>query len=369
MRDWATDADWINLGWDDARAAQYRAACEELGGGESLALLPGRIVVRHPGQYAVLTPQGEMPARIKGVLRRDAETWAEMPTVGDWVVIGPRPDEPLWHIHKVLERRTRLIRKSKGTRTVPQVIAANVTVIVVVMGMTGDYNIRRLERYLVIIRESGARPVVVLNKADLLEDDELRQALDFEVRESAPQAEVHVVSALESEGIEEVRSLLAPGETVIFVGSSGAGKSTLINAILREERQATGDVRKGDGKGRHTTTTRELFVIPGHGAIIDSPGIREIQLWTTSAEGLEEAFADIEELVKSCRFSNCTHRNEPGCAILKAIADEDLDPERLRSYESLHREVANVRQREAELAEVRRRVFRSNKPGRKKGGR
>jgi ribosome biogenesis GTPase len=365
MAPWATDTDWLNLGWDDARAAEYDAARAALSADESRALLPGRILARHPGQYAVLTPEGEKAARIKGVLRRDAETWAEMPTVGDWVVIGPQVGETLWHIHKVLERRTRLIRKSKGTRTVPQVIAANVETIVIVMGMTEDYNIRRLERYLVIVRESGARPVIVLNKADLIDDEELRAALEFEVRDSAPQAEVHVVSALHEEGIEEVRSLLQPGGTVIFVGSSGAGKSTLINAILGEERQATGDVRRGDGKGRHTTTTREMFVIPGHGSIIDSPGIREIQLWTTSQEGLEEAFADIEELAKSCRFSNCTHSSEPGCAVLQAIEEEELDAERLQSYMALQRELETVRRREAELAEARRRAFRSHKPGRK----
>lgn len=340
-----------DLGWDSEWAAAFAPWAEQ-------GHVPGRVTVRHPGQYDVLTAEGEVAARIKGRLRSAAETWAEMPTVGDWVAIEQRPGEPMWHLHAVLDRRTRLVRKVKGSATTPQLIATNLTAIVIVMGLTEDYSPRRMERYLTVIHDSGARPVVVLNKADLL-DDELRDQSIAEIKRRAPGCPVHLISALEREGLDPLNALLQPGETILLTGSSGAGKSTLINALLGQERQAVGGVRRGDGKGRHTTTTRELFVIPGRGTLIDSPGIRELQLWSVQAEALTRTFSDIEELVNSCRYSDCSHQNEPGCSVRPAIEDGLLDLDRLEHYEQLKAELDVLRQRESERGDVNRRAFKA----------
>jgi ribosome biogenesis GTPase len=278
--------------------------------------------------------------------------------VGDWVAVEQRPAEPLWHLHAVLDRRTRLVRKMKGSATTPQLIAANLTTIVIVMGLTEDYSPRRMERYLTVVHDSGARPVVVLNKADLL-DNALRAQSLAEIRRRAPGCAVHLVSALEGEGLAPLAGLLRPGETTLLTGSSGAGKSTLINALLGEERQAVGDVRRGDGKGRHTTTTRELFVIPGRGTIIDSPGIRELQLWSVQAEALRRTFCDIEDLVNSCRYSDCSHQSEPGCAVRPALEEGKLDWDRLEHWQQLKRELDVLRLREGERGDVTRRAFKA----------
>lgn len=340
-----------DLGWDDGWAAAFAPWAAQ-------GHVPGRVTVRHPGQYDVLTAEGEVAARIKGRLRSTAETWAALPTVGDWVAVEQRPGEPMWHLHAVLDRRTRLVRKVKGSATTPQLIAANLTTIVIVMGLTEDYSPKRMERYLTVVHDSGAKPVVVLNKADLL-DDELRVQSLAEIRRRAPGCAVYLVSATEGEGLGPLAELLHPGETILLTGSSGAGKSTLINALLGEERQAVGEVRRGDGKGRHTTTTRELFVIPGRGTLIDSPGIRELQLWSVQAEALSRTFCDIEDLVNLCRFSDCSHQNEPGCAVRPAIEEGELDPDRLEHWEQLKRELEVLRQREGERGDVTRRAFKA----------
>lgn len=340
------------LGWDEGLDRDFADVRKR-------GWVPGRVSIRHKGQYSIMTEQGEIAARIKGYLRYTAETFAELPVVGDWVAVGRREHENLWRIHAVLPRRTELRRKVKGTQTKPQVLAANMTTVVIVMGLTEDFNVRRLERYLVLVNESGARPFVILNKSDLVDRAMLHDSLD-EIRDIAGDVTVAPVSAKKGKGIDALKPLLHLGETLVFIGSSGQGKSTLINALLGEERFATGAVRDTDGRGRHTTTRRELVLLPSGAIVIDSPGIREIQLWETE-EGLEESFADIEQLAAQCRFADCTHTVEPGCAVIEAIESEELKAERLESYRNLKEELERLKERGQELGEKPRRAFKEKK--------
>jgi len=352
---WSTLAD---LGWDDDFAREF---AEHFAERDCTA---GRVGVRYKGQYAVLTEAGEVEARIKGVLRYRAGDWAELPVVGDWVALTKKGHDRFWRIHGVLARRTELKRKVAGLRSSTQVLAANVTVVVIVMALTEDYNIRRLERYLTLVHESGARPIVVLNKADLVDEDMLVASLR-EVRAISGDAEIVIASATEGPGIDVVREFVGPRDTVVFVGSSGVGKSTIVNAIVGEERMATGEVRETDGRGRHTTTRRELIVLPAGGMLIDSPGIREIQL-VEADEGLANAFADIEELATRCRFGDCTHTVEPGCAIIAAIENDEIEAGRVDNWRALGEETRRIGQRKNEWNDAERRVFREFRARKKK---
>jgi ribosome biogenesis GTPase len=240
------------------------------------------------------------------------------------------------------------VRKVAGSVTVieEQVVAANVDVVFLVTGLDGNFNLRRIERYLTEAWSSGAQPVILLNKADLCEDVPARVKA---VQSVAPGARVHAVSATMDEGVDVVRSYLAPGRTMAFLGSSGVGKSTIINRLLGEDRQEVQSVSNAVGKGRHTTTSRSLLVHPDGGMIIDTPGMRELQLWA-SEDDVEQSFTDIELLADRCRFTDCTHMAEPGCAVLAAVDDGSLDEERYRSYMKLQREVQRL-QRFQELRE------------------
>ncbi|MBI5155627.1 ribosome small subunit-dependent GTPase A [Candidatus Poribacteria bacterium] len=343
------------LGWDEAWQRLFEAQADA-------GWRPARVATRHKDQYIVLSGEGEHTARIKGHLRYRAEEWTELPVVGDWVMMGRRPHEPVWRIHGILERRVQLSRKAAGSRFGEQVLAANVDSVGVVMGLDEDFNPRRLERYLVAVRESGARPVVILNKADLLRAKEIRASCEA-LEQVANGSTVMVTSASKGSGLAELRSLLAGGQTVVFVGSSGAGKSSLVNCLLGEERQATGEVRESDGEGRHTTSRREMIVLPGGGIVIDSPGIRELQIWS-SEESVEAAFAEIEAAALQCRFSDCRHETEPGCAVRAAIEAGLLDEERLQNYLEMRAERERVTTRRQRMGEATRRAF---KPQRKRG--
>ncbi|HEX7255944.1 MAG TPA: ribosome small subunit-dependent GTPase A [Gaiellaceae bacterium] len=311
------------LGWNDELAAEFAAHAE--------GLEPGRVTAQHRGAWEVATERGDVLVEITGRLRHAAEP-GEHPVVGDWV--GLRADQ----IDVVLPRRSKFSRKTPFTETSEQVLVANVDVAFLVMGLDErDFSIRRLERYLSTAWEGGANPVVVLNKADLATDLDAAVAETESVAFGVP---VHVVTAVAGEGVDVLRPYLDGAKTGVLLGSSGVGKSTLINALLGEGRLATGEVRS-DGRGRHTTSHRELLVLPDGGVLIDTPGLRELQLWETDG-GLDKAFADIAELVTQCRFSDCAHDTEPGCAVRAALEDGSLPADRWESYLKLQRELEHL---------------------------
>ncbi|HEX2190231.1 MAG TPA: ribosome small subunit-dependent GTPase A [Longimicrobiaceae bacterium] len=332
------------LGWDAARAAELAALA---GPGQ----LPARVVARHRGRWMVAGAGGERSAVLAGRFLDHPED--ELPTVGDWVVLEPGDDGGTARIARLLTRRSAFRRRAAGAATRGQTLAANVELALVVTALSGDLNPRRLERYLALAWESGALPLVVLSKAELCAD--LPAALAV-AASAAPGVEVLPVSAATGEGVERIAARLLPGRTAVLLGSSGVGKSTLANRLLGEERLRTGGVR-GDGRGRHTTTHRELLRLAGGALLIDTPGMRELGLWD-AGEGLEAAFGELERLARGCRFRDCGHDAEPGCAVRAAARDGTLDPARLESWRSLRRELAAVERRRdgAAAAEERRRV-------------
>ncbi len=318
--------DLSTLGFDTFFQGQLRSACDT-------PEIPARIAAEHRGAYEVWAAAGRGRARLSGRLRRQLAD-AARPGVGDWVVVSaaPGPDRATL-LERVLERRSVFTRGAAGRVARPQVVAANVDLVFVVCGLDGDFNVRRIERYLARIWASGAQPAVLLNKADICADPKRRAA---GVAAHAPGVPVHLVSALRAEGLEAVRAGFRPGTTVALVGSSGAGKSTLVNALLGEARMRTGAVRAGDARGRHVTTHRQLVVLPGGGLLLDTPGMRELQL--LDEEGIETVFSDIAALAGRCRYRDCRHDTEPGCAVKEAVDSGTLDAQRLAHYRRLERE-------------------------------
>jgi ribosome biogenesis GTPase len=319
-----------SLGWDAFFQDHFRA----LGLPDAT---PGRVVSESKGSFRVAGADGEVTATVAGRLRYRAGEEERYPVVGDWVAVQPLPGEDRGILQAVLPRRSRFSRKAAGPRTEEQIVAANVDTVFIVNALDGGraFNVRRIERYLTLAWSSGAFPVLVLNKIDLCPD-----VPAFVERVEAVAAGVPVcpVSALEKTGLDALRDWLKPGETVAFLGSSGVGKSALINALLGEERLQTGEIRGRDHTGRHTTTRRELLLLPGGGVVIDTPGRRELQLWA-GEDDLDGAFRDIEELARDCRFSDCRHAAEAGCAVKTAIDRGELDPARLASYRKLQKEL------------------------------
>jgi ribosome biogenesis GTPase len=301
-------------------------------------LVPGRVTREHRGLYRVLAEAGEYVAELAGRLRHEARGRADLPAVGDWVALLPAAQGLRATVQAVLPRRSRFVRKTAGEEHDQQVAAANVDTVFLVSGLDHDFNPRRIERYLVMARESGARPVVVLNKADLLPDAAAARA---EVESIAAGAPVHVVSVKEGHGLEQLEPYLRPRETVALLGSSGVGKSTLLNRLSGAERQATGEVRAHDSRGRHVTSHRQMFVLPSGALMVDTPGMRELQLWDAGA-ALGATFDDVAALAAGCRFGDCAHESEPGCAVRQALADGRLDPGRFASYLKLRAEEARV---------------------------
>ncbi|MFM1944011.1 MAG: ribosome small subunit biosis GTPase RsgA [Verrucomicrobiota bacterium] len=301
--------------------------------------VPGRVIVEDKGAYIVTTADGTGPAVVPGKMLHRLTDRSLLPKVGDWVEVSPGEGSSRGVIHAVLPRRTRLVRKEAGRRVEEQVLAANVDVAFVVMALDQSFNLRRLERFLVMVREGGVTPVVVLNKADLSEDG--GKGLAKEAMEVARDAEVVVVSALRKAGLKKLRSMVGAGISFAFIGTSGVGKSSLINVLYGEEIFPTLEVRESDAKGRHSTTWRELIVLPQGGVVIDTPGMREIHMWMAD-QGLEEVFPDVEELALQCHFRSCSHTVEKRCAVQEALARGTLERSRFDSYLKLKQELEQM---------------------------
>jgi ribosome biogenesis GTPase len=327
--------DLQTLGWSDF----YKACFAEYGNQDYTV---GRIITEHKNMYRLLSETGDYLSEISGKLRHEARERQDYPSVGDWVVITERPEEKRATIHAVLPRRTKFSRKVAGDKTTEQIVATNVDTVFLINAMNNDFNIRRIERYLTLAWESGSNPVIVLSKADLCDNvaDKVR-----EVESVALGVPIHVISSIKNEGIDSIIPYLKSGQTIALLGSSGAGKSTLINNLLGKEVQDIQEVREGDDRGRHTTTYRELFVIPTGGLIIDTPGMRELQLWDAE-EGVQQGFSDIEKLAENCYFSNCQHKRERNCAIREALQNGSLNKERYENYLKIKRELAYQVRRE-----------------------
>ncbi|HVR29535.1 MAG TPA: ribosome small subunit-dependent GTPase A [Thermoanaerobaculia bacterium] len=334
----------VELGWSELHAEAF-ASCAARG------LAAGRVSVQQRGVYTLwpLAARGEGAdgiREIEAVAKRSLErSESGFPVIGDWVAFAPAAGGmDRARIETVLPRRTKLSRKVPGERAQEQIVAANVDTVFVMMGLDADFSLRRLERFLVVVWESGAEPVIVLNKIDLSAEPETRLA---EARQVAPGACVLAVGSKERIGLDRLRPWLEPGRTIALLGSSGVGKSTLVNALAGEELQATGEVREHDRRGKHTTSFRRLLRLPGGALLVDNPGVREVQLWTV-AIGDEEAFADVEALAAQCRFADCRHQTEPECAVRAAVEEGRLEQKRLASWRALQEELRRIAERQRE---------------------
>lgn len=316
----------------EALAAQYEP------------LTPCRIILQEKGQYRLISSKGEQTAVVSGKYQFETMSPSDYPAVGDYVMADLNGGDTAV-IHHLLPRYSVFLRKAAGSSRQEQMVAANVDILFLCMSLNNDFNLRRLERYLSVAWDSGSKPIIVLTKADLCEDVGAKLS---EVESVAFGVDVLVTTAMTADGYEKVLSYLKPAQTVAFIGSSGVGKSTLINRLLGEDVLATNGLRNDD-KGRHTTTHRELIFLPNGTMVIDTPGMRELGMWD-SADGVVQTFRDIEELAQQCRFSDCTHQKEPGCAVQAALHSGELTAERLASYQKLMQENAYAADSESYLA-------------------
>jgi ribosome biogenesis GTPase len=331
-----------DLGWNDALAEAFTPHAAE-------GLIPARVAVAYGATFRVVGADLECLADLAGRLRHDARGRRDLPAVGDWIALRPSTiDGGRASIQAVLPRHSLFSRKVAGEVTVEQILAANVDTAFLVTALDAELNLRRLERYLTMTWESGATPVIVLNKTDLA-DDVARHRDD--VQQIAIGVPIHPISARENRGLDALAPYLRPGQTIAVLGSSGVGKSTLINQLLGEERLRTREVRQSDSRGRHTTTHRELVRLPGGALLIDTPGMRELQLWSADA-GLAGTFDDIETFADECFFADCRHDSEPRCAVKRAVEEGRLAGERLASYHKLQREQAALAARQELFAQL-----------------
>jgi len=324
----------VKLGWNERLQHAFAESAQAV-------WVPARIFSVVRGLYQLMTEAGELTGSISGSYRNNAKTTTELPAVGDWVAVEPRSTQGDATIHLLLPRHSKFSRKAAGVTMQEQVIAANIDTVFIVSGLDQNFNLRRIERYLTLTWNSGAQPVIILNKADIVLDAIELQKMVAQCETIAIGVPVHPVSAITGKGFMELQQYLGEGNTIALLGSSGVGKSTLLNMLLGRNEQRTTVTREGDSKGRHTTTRRQLFILPSGAMIIDTPGMRELQLWVEdeSESALAASFSDIEALAVNCYFKDCTHTSEPNCAVKKAVESGELAPERLTSYKKMLREL------------------------------
>lgn len=341
------------FGWSD----HFARAFEEVARPE---YMPARVILQQRGGYILVTEKGEVRARAAGRLLHEAGDVGQ-PCVGDWVALSINEKDGLGTVHAILPRQTSFVRRAiEDASRLTQIIAANIDVAFIVTSMNADMNLRRIERYLAATRQSGAQPVIVLTKADLVDDPAQQVAQVSALDANCP---VVTVSARDGQGLDQMLSWVQPRQTCVLIGSSGVGKSTLVNTLLSEDLMATQEVRESDDQGRHTTSHRQLVVLPNGGMLVDTPGIREVGLIDTD-EGVSEVFDDVEQLVQACRFGNCGHTTEPGCAVRAALADGSLSQDRWDSFQKLSQEMSSKKEkaeRAAFEAERRRMVTQQKK--------
>jgi ribosome biogenesis GTPase len=345
--------DW---GWDERWAEAFAAAAGR-------EMLPARVILEQRSLFGVATAEGERSARVLGGLRHKTADPADLPAVGDWIGVERVPGEKTMLVRRVLKRRTKLSRKAAGEALEEQVIAANLDAVFVITALNRDFNARRLERFLAVCRESGAAPVILLNKLDACPDPAPYLAEAAAVSSGAP---VVALSAATGAGTDALGEWIKPGHTIGFVGSSGVGKSTLVNRLLGTQAIRTFATRASDERGRHTTTHRQMFVLPGGGVLLDTPGMREMQFWEAD-QGLAQAFDEIDALAAACRFRNCGHDSEPGCAVKAGVEAGTVTQQRLESWRKLKRELKErtARLDPAKTAAEKRRVRAVNKASKK----
>lgn len=343
------------LGWNE----QYQTAFEAYA---KLGYQAARVALEHTHLYTLYTEHGELLGEVSGKYRFEALERGDYPGIGDWVAIQGRPEEGRATIHALLPRTSKFSRKVAGSTTDEQIVAANIDTVFLVNALNNDFNVRRVERYLIMAWESGANPVIILSKADLCDDPEAAMA---ELESVAIGVPIHIVSTFTDTGFDALAPYLTEGQTVALLGSSGVGKSSIINRMLGSEMQKVQGVRDGDDRGRHTTTHRELFLLPNGGMMIDTPGMRELQLWDAD-EGFSGSFQDIESLIEQCYFSDCTHQNEPRCAVREAIHNGSMDISRFENYNKMKAELAYLaRKEDAKLRQIeKQRSKKLSKPAR-----
>ncbi len=330
--------DLTDLGWSETLKRHFAPYARK-------GYRPALVVQDNKISYVVYEPSaGHVEAFLSGKVWHDAESNAELPAVGDWVALDREKGDDEAVIRARLPRRTCFSRKVPGKGTEQQVIGANVDTVMLITEPNVDFNLRRIERYMMIVSRSGAEPVIVINKSEDLGEADCAALEKTLVEVTENQARLHFVSALENQGLESLECYFGPGKGVALVGSSGVGKSTLINAIAGSE-EWTGDVNDLTGKGRHTTTWRSVVFLKNGGFLIDNPGMREIQMWTDE-QSLRDSFRDIDALAEECRFHDCKHRSDAGCRVQQALRNGDLSPERYENYLTLEDEILELRRRQ-----------------------